>query len=146
MAALGYSGFANVEMKWDARDGRYKLLEVNARHNLSSLLAVRCGVNFPLIEYQHRIRDQLPQARRQRQGTYWVNNLQDLASSLRGFRQEGLTLSTYIRPYVAPHCDAILDRHDLGPFGARISSLGRRACHAGIDAVEDAVARRPRFG
>ena len=30
-------------MKRDARDGRYKLLEINARHNMSSLLAVRCG-------------------------------------------------------------------------------------------------------
>jgi D-aspartate ligase len=146
LAALGYSGFANVEMKWDSRDRRYKLLEVNARHNMSSLLAVRCGVNFPLIEYRYRIRGEMPRPVRQRDGIYWLDNLKDVVYSLRGFRQEGLSLSTYVMPYARPHCDAILDRDDLGPFGARLSSLGRRACRVGIHAMKDAAAQRPRLG
>lgn len=145
IAALGFSGFANIEMKRDSRDGRYKLLDVNARHNMSSLLAVRCGVNFPMIEYRHRIRGELPQPLRQREGMYWSNNLQDLGYSLRGLRDEGLSLSEYLAPYRRPHCDAILDRHDLGPFRARVSNLGRRAGRAGGRAVKEAVARRPRF-
>ena len=103
-------------------------------------------VNFPLIEYRHRIRDELPRPRRQREGIYWVNNLQDLAYSLRGWRTEGLSLSAYAAPYLGPHCDAILDWHDLGPFGARASNLSSRASRAGIKAVEDAVARRSPFG
>jgi D-aspartate ligase len=135
LSALGYSGFANVEMKRDARDGHYKLLEVNARHNMSSLLAVRCGVNFPMIEYLHRIREEQPQPRRQREGVYWVNNLQDLAYSLRGHSSEGLSLSAYVAPYAGPHCDAILDRHDLGPFCARVSNLGERAARSGASVV-----------
>lgn len=144
VAALGYTGFANVELKRDVRDGQYKLLEINARHNMSSLLAVRCGVNFPMIEYLHRIRGELPRPRRQREGIHWVNNLQDLAYSLRGWRAEGLSLSAFLTPYARPHCDAILDRHDLGPFGARVSNLGGRATRAGARAVRDVAARRPR--
>ena len=133
-------------MKRDARDGRYKLLEINARHNMSSLLAVRCGVNFPVIEYQHRIRGELPRPRRQHEGIYWVNNLQDLAYSLRGWRTEGLSVSAYAAPYLGPHCDAILDWHDLGPFGARASNLSSRAWRAGVGAARDAVAQQPRSG
>jgi hypothetical protein len=37
----------------DRRDGQYKVMEVNARHNLSSLLATRCGLNFPWMQDQH---------------------------------------------------------------------------------------------
>jgi D-aspartate ligase len=143
IAALGFSGFANIELKRDARDGRFKLMEINARHNMSSLLAVRCGVNFPMIEYRHRIRGELPRQRRQRQGFYWSNNLQDLAFSVRGLRSEGLTLPEYLAPYAHPHCDAILDRRDLRPWLARVSHLGRRAWLAGAGAARDA-ANRPR--
>ncbi len=143
IAALDFSGFANIELKRDSRDGRYKLMEVNARHNMSSLLAIRCGVNFPMVEYRHRIRGELPRQRRQRQGFYWSNNLQDLAFSIRGFRSEGVSLSAYLAPYVHPHCDAILDRRDLGPFLTRVSHLGGRAWLAGTGAARDA-AMRPR--
>jgi D-aspartate ligase len=34
LEGLSYEGFACTEFKFDARDGRYKLLEVNGRHNL----------------------------------------------------------------------------------------------------------------
>ena len=141
MAALGFSGFANIEMKRDARDGRYKLIEINARHNMSSLLAVRCGVNFPMIEYRHRICGVVPGPLRQRDGIYWCNSLQDLAYSLRGFRNEGLSLSAYLVPYLRPHCDAILDHHDLGPFRARVSNLVGRGFLAGSRAVKAAATR-----
>jgi len=52
---LGYRGFACTEFKKDERDGVYKLMEVNARHNRSAMLAIRCGLNFPYIEYDHLV-------------------------------------------------------------------------------------------
>ena len=142
MAALSYCGFANIEMKRDARDGRFKLIEVNARHNMSSLLAVRCGVNFPLIEYRHRIQGVEPRPQRQREGLYWFNGLQDAAYSLRGFRHEGLRFADYVRPYLRPHCDAILDRHDPGPFGARLTDLGDRAWQSAKELARGVVLGR----
>src|SRR5262245_20492808 len=36
LRALGFSGYACTEFKRDARDGRFKLMEVNGRHNLST--------------------------------------------------------------------------------------------------------------
>ena len=53
LSALEFEGFACVEFKRDARDGGYTLMEVNGRHNLSGQLAVRCGINFPLLHYRH---------------------------------------------------------------------------------------------
>ncbi len=55
LRSMGFYGFACTEFKRDRRDGVYKLMEVNGRHNLSGLLAVRCGVNFPLIHYRHLV-------------------------------------------------------------------------------------------
>jgi predicted ATP-grasp superfamily ATP-dependent carboligase len=49
LRALGWRGVAMVEFKRDLRDGRPKLMEVNPRFWGSLALAVRAGVNFPLL-------------------------------------------------------------------------------------------------
>ncbi|MHC4929380.1 MAG: ATP-binding protein, partial [Planctomycetota bacterium] len=54
LKAFDYRGYSCMEFKKDPNDGIYKLMEINARHNRSSLLAVKCGINFPWVEYQHR--------------------------------------------------------------------------------------------
>src|SRR5207249_9127600 len=72
VAAMGIEGFANVEFKRDARDGSYKLMEVNGRPNMSGALAVRCGIDFPLIAYRHLVHGVVPTAQRWERGVYWV--------------------------------------------------------------------------
>ena len=47
----GFHGISQVEFKFDARDGRYKLLEINGRAWLWVKLAAASGVNLPLIQY-----------------------------------------------------------------------------------------------
>jgi predicted ATP-grasp superfamily ATP-dependent carboligase len=49
LTALRWRGVAMVEFKRDARDGSCKLMEVNGRFWGSLALAVRAGVNFPLL-------------------------------------------------------------------------------------------------
>ena len=58
--------------KKDARDGTYKLIEVNGRHNLSSELSVRCGVNFPAIQHDHLVHGRLCSPERVQTGVYWI--------------------------------------------------------------------------
>jgi predicted ATP-grasp superfamily ATP-dependent carboligase len=52
LQAMGFHGFSCTEFKKDPRDDVYKLMEVNGRHNLSSQLAVSCGINFPWVHYK----------------------------------------------------------------------------------------------
>jgi D-aspartate ligase len=47
LRSLGLSGFSCTEFKLDDRDGRYKLMEINARPNLSGALSLECGIDFP---------------------------------------------------------------------------------------------------
>ena len=49
---LGYEGVAQIEYKRDARDGVYRLMEVNARPWTWIGLATACGVNLPLAAHR----------------------------------------------------------------------------------------------
>jgi predicted ATP-grasp superfamily ATP-dependent carboligase len=49
LEALGWHGPCQVETKKDARDGRYRLVEINPRFWGPLDLAIRAGVNFPLL-------------------------------------------------------------------------------------------------
>ena len=117
---------ARTEFKLDARDGTYKLLEVNGRHNLSGMLAPRCGIDFPLIEYRHLVDGVTPTGGESRSGVYWTDAFRDVGYSLAYLRRERFTAPEYPAPYARRHCDAILDRGDMGPFWTRLRYLARK--------------------
>jgi D-aspartate ligase len=127
LEAMGFNGFACTEFKQDRRDGIYKLMEVNGRHNLSGLLAVRCGVNFPLIEYRHLADGVLPEKTRFRSGIYWTDFVRDAGYSLATLRSDRHSPVEYVAPYARRGCDAIFDRRDMGPFAVRVRYLLKTA-------------------
>lgn len=127
LAAMQFHGFACTEFKLDSRDGVYKLMEVNGRHNLSGLLAVRCGVNFPLMQYRHLAEGVVPTAGPYRAGIYWTDIVRDAGYSLAYLWSDRHTPVDYVAPYARRHCDAIFDRRDMGPFRVRVGYLLRSA-------------------
>ncbi len=144
LAALGFEGFACTEFKQDSRDGVFKLMEVNGRHNLSGLLAVRSGVNFPLLHYRHMAESIEPSAASFRAGVYWTDMFRDAGYSLAYLRSERYRPSDYLAPYARRHCDAIWDRQDMGPFWARLGYLARNSGATARAAVgAPAMAKHP---
>jgi predicted ATP-grasp superfamily ATP-dependent carboligase len=49
---IGWRGLAELEFKLDARDGKFKILEINPRIWAWVELPVSCGVDFPYLYYQ----------------------------------------------------------------------------------------------
>jgi predicted ATP-grasp superfamily ATP-dependent carboligase len=126
LKAMDFYGFSCAEFKRDSRDGIYKLMEVNGRHNRSGMLALRCGINFPWIQYQHLVFGHQPDACDFETGVYWMDFFRDLSYSLKSFRQEGYSLGEYLLPYRRPHVDALYDRDDPRPFFRRAANLVKR--------------------
>ncbi len=116
LQAMGFYGYACTEFKKDARDGEYKLMEVNGRHNLSTLLAVRCGINFPWLQYRHLVENELPTGHNFKTGIYWIDITRDIGYSIKYLRQEKYSIKQYLRPYFSKHVFAIFDLKDLKPF------------------------------
>jgi hypothetical protein len=137
--ALGFYGYSCTEFKRDPRDGIYKLMEVNGRHNLSSLLAVNCGINFPALHYRHLMLGELPEPQSNlspempaaRRRLYWIDLSRDLAYHAPRVLRRQYSLRALLKPYLQPHVFAILDWHDLRPFLKRL-----------LDQMRDAL-RRP---
>ena len=52
LRSLNYSGLVEIEFKYDQRDGRYKILDVNARTWAWSALGAVAGVDFPHLQWR----------------------------------------------------------------------------------------------
>jgi D-aspartate ligase len=113
---LGLQGFACTEFKYDARDRRFKLLEVNGRHNLSSLLSIRCGMNFPYISYRHLTTGERPAPVDVRTGLYWIDETEDIPYSATRAGRDGRPLRELLRPWVRDHVFAVYDPDDRAPL------------------------------
>jgi len=103
---LHFHGVSQVEFKRDPRDGRFCLMEINARHWKWHGLAARCGVNLSFAAYRDAIGDPFI-APRQADGIKWIvankdvplaileiakrqRRAGDYVRSLRGTRMDGL--------------------------------------------------------
>ena len=58
MNTIGYRGFAEFDMKYDSRDGKYKVMEINARQGRSSYYIKPCGYNLVEILARDLIMDE----------------------------------------------------------------------------------------
>jgi D-aspartate ligase len=123
LRAMRFSGYACTEFKRDARDGRLKLMEVNGRHNLSTALAVQCGIDFPWLQYRHLVFGETPAQRPFTEGVYWIDLLRDLAYSFARRGGEQFGLATYLRPYAGPRVFAIPSGDDPMPFVKECAGL-----------------------
>ena len=130
LKALGYQGFSCMEFKRDVRDGVYKLMEINARHNLSGSLVVACGINFPWIMYSDLVNGRREYRSDFRENVYWIDLTEDVMRFFVSRKAEGYSIAQYLAPYRQERLYAILDIRDPFPFVKRGFDILRKACSA----------------
>jgi D-aspartate ligase len=123
LQAMNFYGYSCTEFKKDERDGDYKLMEVNGRHNRSGLLSVHCGTNFPWITYSHLVQGQIPPTSPYRNGIYWIDFTADILHSIMYGHKELYPLYEYLKPYLREHVFALFDWRDPKPFFKRYMDL-----------------------
>jgi predicted ATP-grasp superfamily ATP-dependent carboligase len=120
LRSFGLSGFSCTEFKFDDRDRQYKLMEINARPNMSGALSIACGVDFPHITYDDLSRNTVTSRIEQyEEGIYWIDTLADIRVGMRHVTSRG-ALQQLIAPYRAGHVHAVLDFDDWRPFAAAL--------------------------
>lgn len=78
LAAIRFTGLAEVEFKKDPRDGRFKLLDINPRVWGWHTLSRRAGVDFPYLLWLLLAKDEPFPRLRGRAGERWVHLAADL--------------------------------------------------------------------
>lgn len=113
---LGFDGYSCTEFKKDERDGVYKFMEINGRHNRSTLLSVKCGLNFPWLQYKHLVYGELPIRKGFEKGIYWIDFTRDLFAFIQYRKKGKYSIIRFLYPYLKKHIFAVFNFFDLKPF------------------------------
>lgn len=115
LRALNYTGVCEIEFIKDPRDGVYKLIEMNARTWLWVGLAIACGVNYPLMVYDH-LHGRSPQAflGDYSREIYWRNLLVDVPYLMLGILKRRNAWADLIPKKMT--ISAIFATDDIHPF------------------------------
>jgi predicted ATP-grasp superfamily ATP-dependent carboligase len=117
---LNYTGYSCIEYKYDERDSQYKLMEINGRYNRSVLLSLKCGINFPFLEYQGSVGEKANYKRKYKTGVFWIDEYKDLQCNFKKIISGKLKISSFFRPYLKTNIKAVYYFGDLMPFIKRV--------------------------
>ena len=131
LARLDYVGVAGLDFKYDARDSRLRLIEINWRFGLSDGLLSDCGVDLPWIFYRDIQGLPTQPALDYRTDVRWLW----LEKELEWIREYGTSQATpllrWLGQLLDPRCShAVLACDDLQPFLQVLGGLARRAWQA----------------
>jgi D-aspartate ligase len=131
LAQAGYQGVSDVEFKRDARDGRLKFIEINARPGFLTALPTASGVNLSYIAYRDATGQAVPECR-QRDGVRWSDILHDGPDSVRELWRGELTLRDCLAPLLGVRADAYLSLRDPWPGLNQIRHMAGGRAKRGI--------------
>jgi D-aspartate ligase len=127
----GYYGLVELEYKLDPGDGRYKLLDVNARtwgyHSLGRV----AGVDFPYLLYRDQM-DQPVTAARARDGVRWIRLATDVPNAVVDLAAGRLHPGAYLRSFKGIHSESVFSMRDPLPGLYEVGLLPYLAIRRGL--------------
>ncbi|MFA4964884.1 MAG: hypothetical protein WC709_04505 [Thermoleophilia bacterium] len=129
---LSYHGVSGTEFKRDPRDGRLKLMEVNARHWLHHPLATAAGVNLSAVAYADAIGKPFT-APAPVDGVRWLDFSREARDSLRELLRGELQVGTWLRSFHDIKTDAVYALDDPAPALRELASGTRKQVRRELD-------------
>ncbi len=117
LTQLGYRGIVDLGYRYDQRDGKYKMLDINPRLGAAFRLFVATnGLDVARAMYLDLTGQPVPHAP-PRAGRKWLVENYDLVSSAKLRRERRLTFRKWCRSFRDVEEAAWFARDDLAPFG-----------------------------
>lgn len=122
----GYRGVIDIGFRFDARDGRYLLLDVNPRVGATfRLFAAPDGTDVVRAMYRDLVGDE-PTRATVRAGRRWMVETHDIASSVAHLRDGSLSLGGWVSSLRGVEEVAVFAADDPLPFVASVAALAMR--------------------
>jgi D-aspartate ligase len=122
LSAIDYHGIVEIEYKRDARDGKYKLLDVNARAWGFHAIGRGCGVDFPYALYADQLQWPIESVRAV-PGVGWLRLITDVPTALSDLICGRLSVGDYLRSLSATRVESVFDWKDPVPTLAEFTFL-----------------------
>lgn len=122
LGAMGYYGLSEVEFMFDPRDGKYKLLEINARPWGWHTLAIAAGVDLPYLLYQDMLGEKINQNGFTKD-VKWIRLVTDIPTAAGEILRGRMKLIDYLRSWKGKKHFAVWSLTDPLPFIAEILIL-----------------------
>ena len=114
LRAIDFTGLVEVEFKLDARDGRYKILDINPRSWTWIGLGALAGVDYPLLAWRGAHGEAITPVRG-RTGVAWMHASRDLVAAGQEIWRGRRTVASYLRSLRQPIAFAAFAKDDPLP-------------------------------
>jgi predicted ATP-grasp superfamily ATP-dependent carboligase len=142
LAAIRYSGLVEVEYKLDARNGRYKLLDINPRIWTWSALGGRAGTDFPYLLWQMMVGKPVSE-QTGRTGVRWVYMASDVPAAIHEILRGRISLGAYLRSLRGPLQFALCAADDPLPGLLDLPLFAYKQLHKWYERLRPQVIDRP---
>ena len=112
----GYTGMASTEYKYDHRDKKFKLIDINPRTCMIGELAIASGIDLPFLYYCDVTGRKFPSKLHYQTGIKWFGFDWDFPSFLEYRRRGLLTFSEWVSSLKGKKVYPYFAKDDLKPF------------------------------
>ena len=122
LKAIDFYGLVEVEFKQDPRDGKFKLLDVNARTWGFHSIGAAAGVDFPYLLYADQLGQPVERGRA-KANVGWLRMVTDLPTAGRDVLTGRLGVSSYLESLKRTRSESIFCLKDPVPSVAELAML-----------------------
>ena len=119
---INYYGLAEIEFKQDPRDGKFKLLDVNARTWGFHALGEAAGVDFSYLLFADQLGQSVPECHGSA-GVGWMRMVTDFPYSMMGLMNRQLKWASYTDSLRHLGIESVYSREDFAPSVAEFAML-----------------------